>query len=105
MKFLVIRFSSLGDCILLCPLLDYLKRSGAEEVVVLTKRAYAGLFASATGVDRVVALDRGAGVASLWRTASEFRGRGYTIIDAHGSLRSRLLCARAVSYTHLRAHE
>jgi len=95
MKFLVIRFSSLGDCILLCPLLDYLKRSGAEEVVVLTKRAYAGLFASATGVDRVVALDKGAGVASLWRTASEFRGRGYTIIDAHGSLRSRLLCARA----------
>ena len=95
MKFLVIRFSSLGDCILLCPLLDYLKRSGAEEVVVLTKRAYAGLFASATGVDRVVALDKSAGVASLWRTASEFRGRGYTIIDAHGSLRSRLLCARA----------
>ena len=95
MKFLVIRFSSLGDCILLCPLLDYLKRSGAEEVVVLTKRAYAGLFGSATGVDRVVALDKGAGVASLWRTAAQFRGRGYTIVDAHGSLRSRLLCARA----------
>jgi heptosyltransferase-2 len=95
MKFLVIRFSSLGDCVLMCPLLDYLKRSGAEEVVVLTKRAYAPLFASATGVDRVVAMDKGAGIASLWRTASEFRGRGYTVIDAHASLRSRLVCARA----------
>ena len=95
MKFLVIRFSSLGDCVLLCPLLEYLKRTGAEEVVVLTKRAYAPLFASATGVDRVVALDSGGGAAALWRIAGEFRGRGYTILDAHGSLRSRLFCTRA----------
>jgi heptosyltransferase-2 len=95
MKFLVIRFSSLGDCVLLCPLLEYLKRSGAEEVVVLTKRAYAELFASATGVDRVIALDKGAGLSALWRMAGAFRDRGYTIIDAHASLRSRLICARA----------
>jgi heptosyltransferase-2 len=95
MKFLVIRFSSLGDCVLLCPLLEYLKGTGAEEVVVLTKRAYAPLFASATGVDRVVALDSRGGAAALWRTAGEFRGRGYTVLDAHGSLRSRLFCARA----------
>jgi heptosyltransferase-2 len=94
MKFLVIRFSSLGDCVLLCPLLDYLKRAGAEEVVVLTKRAYAPLFASATGVDRVVALDSGAGVRELWRLASPFRHRDYEIIDAHGSWRSQMVCAR-----------
>jgi heptosyltransferase-2 len=95
MKFLVIRFSSLGDCVLLCPLLDCLKRSGAEEVVVLTKRAYAPLFASATGADRVVALDSRGGAAALWRIAGEFRNRGYTIIDAHASWRSRMVCARA----------
>jgi lipopolysaccharide heptosyltransferase II len=95
MKFLVIRFSSLGDCVLLCPLLEYLKRTGAEEVVVLTKRGYAPLFASAAGVDRVVALDSRGGAAALWRIAGEFRNRGYVIMDAHGSLRSRLVCARA----------
>jgi heptosyltransferase-2 len=95
MKYLVIRFSSLGDCVLLCPLLEHLKASGAEEVVVLTKRAYAGLFASATGVDRVVALDRGAGVGALWRLAGEFRNRDYAICDAHSSWRSRIFCARA----------
>ena len=39
MKYLVIRFSSLGDCILLCPLLDYLRQRGAQDVTVLTKRA------------------------------------------------------------------
>jgi heptosyltransferase-2 len=93
MKYLVIRFSSLGDCVLLCPLLEYLKATGAEEVVVLTKRAYAGLFASAAGVDRVVALDKNAGVGTLWRIASEFRD--HTIIDAHASWRSRIVCARA----------
>ncbi len=62
---------------------------------MLTKRAYAGLFASAKGVDRVVALDSRGGAAALWRIAGEFRGRGYTVLDAHGSLRSRLFCARA----------
>jgi heptosyltransferase II len=95
MKFLVIRFSSLGDCVLLCPLLEYLKASGAEEVVVLTKRAHAGLFASAAGVDRVVALDKHASAGALWRLAGEFRNRGYTVIDAHASWRSRMVAWRA----------
>jgi heptosyltransferase II len=95
MKVLVVRFSSLGDCILLCPLLEHLKRAGAEEVVVLTKRAYADIFASATGVDRVVALDPSGGTGALWRIAAEFRNAGYTVIDAHASARSRLVGWRA----------
>lgn len=95
MKFLVIRFSSLGDCILLAPLLGHLKQSGAEEVVVLTKRAYADIFACTDGVDRVVALDRPAGAGTLWRMAGEFRDRDYTVIDAHASWRSRVVGWRA----------
>jgi len=95
MNFLVIRFSSLGDCVLLCPLLDHLKSAGQGQVTVLTKRGYAELFASATGVDRVVALDRRGGTAALWRAAGEFRDRGCTVIDAHASWRSRIACARA----------
>ncbi|HEX6791935.1 MAG TPA: hypothetical protein VF247_11545, partial [Candidatus Krumholzibacteria bacterium] len=91
MKYLVIRFSSLGDCILLCPLLEHLKQRGAVEVVVLTKRAYADVFACATGATRVVALDHGAGPGALWRIADEFRRGDYTILDAHASARSRLV--------------
>ena len=90
MKILVVRFSSLGDCILLCPLLDHLKQSGAEEVVVLTKRAYADLFACATGADRVLALDLPAGTGALWKMAAAFRNRDYHVIDAHASWRSRV---------------
>jgi len=95
MKFLVVRFSSLGDCILLCPLLEHLKSIGAEEVVVLTKRAYADVFACATGADRVVALDSSAGPGALWRLAESFRGGDYSVIDAHASWRSRLVGWRA----------
>ena len=57
MRILVIRFSSLGDCVLLCPFLAWLKASGADEVAVVTKRQYLELFTATTGVDRVVALD------------------------------------------------
>ncbi|HET6348183.1 MAG TPA: hypothetical protein VFH88_03775, partial [Candidatus Krumholzibacteria bacterium] len=81
MKILVIRFSSLGDCILLCPLLEHVKRAGAEDVVVLTKRTYADIFACSTGADRVLALDSGAGPGAVWRLAGEFRGAGYHVLD------------------------
>lgn len=96
MKLLVIRFSSLGDCVLLCPFFAHARRAGAEEIVVLTKRAYADLFASATGVDRVIALDgEYAGTRGLLRAGSEFRDSGHVIIDAHASLRSRVVAWRA----------
>jgi heptosyltransferase-2 len=91
MKTLVIRFSSLGDCVLLCPFLEHLKRHGAEEVAVVTKRAYAELFASVRGVDRVIALDPSAG----WRGARQIidghRSDDYLVIDAHNTLRSRIV--------------
>ena len=76
MKVLVIRFSSLGDCVLLCPLLAHLKRAGADQVVVLTKRAYAGLFAFAQGVDRVIAI-------RMDVKGSEFRWRGRDCRPGH----------------------
>ncbi len=94
MDVFVIRFSSLGDCVLLCPLLERLKHAGAGEVVVLTKRAYADLFAAAHGVDRVVAIDEGTTLRDLVGIAKEWRSRETTVIDAHASWRSRVVAAR-----------
>jgi len=94
MKTLVIRFSSLGDCILLCPLLAHLKRTGCEEVTVVTKRAYAELFACADGADHVVAFDASLGLGGLSRIARDHRDRGYAVIDAHNNWRSRFLAWR-----------
>jgi heptosyltransferase-2 len=94
-KLVFIRFSSLGDCVLLCPLLAHARRSGADEVVVLTKRAYADLFAAAEGVDRVIAIDRGTSVAQLLGIASALRATGHVVVDAHASWRSRVVAWRA----------
>ncbi len=91
MRLFVIRFSSLGDCVLLCPLLAHARRSGTDSVVVMTKRAYAELFAAADGVDRVIAIDSGTSPAALSRIAREFREPEDIVIDAHASLRSRFV--------------
>lgn len=94
MRVAVIRFSSLGDCVLLFPLLAHLKASGVEEVTVVTKTAFAPVFAYAQGVDRVVAYDPSSGPRGLLRVARSI-GRGdLTVIDAHNNWRSRFLCWR-----------
>jgi len=90
----LVRFSALGDCVLLCPLAERLKRGDAGEIVVVTKKSFAELFAAATGVDRVVAYDSKSGLGGLWRVADGLRNRGYRVIDAHATLRSRVLCGR-----------
>ncbi|UCG51664.1 MAG: glycosyltransferase family 9 protein, partial [Candidatus Latescibacterota bacterium] len=91
MRILVIRFSALGDCILLCPFLEHLKTHGAEQISVVTKRGYIELFAAARGVDRVIAMDEKAGFRGLGQIIRTHRAEGATVIDAHSSLRSRLL--------------
>jgi len=96
MNVLVVRFSSLGDCVLLCPLLAHLKRAGAREVAVLTKRSYAGLFACAEGVDRVVTIESRATPFDLVRIARGFcDGPDRVVIDAHANFRSRIVSAAA----------
>jgi len=91
MKVVIIRFSSLGDCILLCPFLRHLKAAGAEQVTVVTKSDYVPLFSAATGVDRVVALAKSAGVRGLRQIARSLKPSGPAVIDAHNNWRSRFL--------------
>lgn len=90
MKIVVIRFSSLGDCTLLCPFLDHLKKHGATEITVLTKRRFAELFSAATGVDRIIALEEGSGWRGL-KQMVDACGDHDCVIDAHNTMRSRLV--------------
>ena len=94
MRILIIRFGSFGDCVLLCPLAAALKSAGAQEVTVVTKRAWVELFSAATGVDRVVALEPSGGLAALEHIARSHRDQGYLVIDAHNNWRSRFLSWR-----------
>jgi heptosyltransferase-2 len=90
-RILVVRFSSLGDVILLAALLERLHREhpGAE-IWLATKQAYAPLFVGDPRVHQVVALDEGPGALNRMRRRLQ-RVDFDRVLDAHGSLRSRLL--------------
>jgi len=92
-KISVIRFGALGDCVLLCPFLEHLKRTAAARITVVTKRSYVELFSAARGVDRIVAIDEKSGLQGLRQAVHAHRGDDVTVIDAHSSLRSRILSA------------
>lgn len=91
MNTVIIRFSSLGDCVLLCPFLSHLKTQGAEKVTVVTKSDYVELFSAVPGVDRIVALGKNAGMRGLLQIAEGQKTSRPAVIDAHNNWRSRLL--------------
>lgn len=95
---LVIRFSSLGDlCILGASLARWSALPGADgrRVTLVTKAAFAPLLRRMRGVDEVLELE-GSAPADLDRlVATVGRRRWDAVIDAHGTLRSALLLARA----------
>ncbi|MEE2749791.1 MAG: glycosyltransferase family 9 protein [Myxococcota bacterium] len=85
MSTLIIRFSSLGDIVLTAAV-----TAAIGDVVYVTHRRYAALAKRLPGVREVIALEVGEGVGSLAaRTPPVDR-----VVDLHGSLRSRALCAR-----------
>ena len=91
-KILVIRFSSLGDLVLLTPLLGTLRSWAPEaEIHLLTKERYAPLFAADDRIDEVKRLHSDT-LQELLRLRSALHSEGYDlIIDAHNVIRSNLL--------------
>ncbi|MHB8080460.1 MAG: glycosyltransferase family 9 protein, partial [Candidatus Krumholzibacteriia bacterium] len=95
---LVIRFGSLGDLCLLAWSLagqDAAARAAGTpppRITLAVKAAFAPLMATVPGVEAVAPL-RGPGWRELWRLAGRLRRERFdTVLDAHGVLRSRLLC-------------
>jgi len=91
-KILVIRLSSLGDLVLMVPMLRAL-RAGfpAAEIHLLCKEKYTGLFEGSDCVDRIIVMKTG-GLGELMRIRSWLSLERYdVIIDAHNVIRSNLL--------------
>jgi len=91
-KILVIRLSSLGDLILMVPMLRAL-RSGlpGAEIHLACKEKYAGLYEDNGFLDRIIVVRRG-GLSELIELRSTLSSERYgTIIDAHNVLRSNIL--------------
>jgi lipopolysaccharide heptosyltransferase II len=91
-RILILRFSSLGDVVLLGALVEELRARGPkDEIWLATKPDYAALFEDDTRLDRVLRLSPESG--GLRQMLRELRSREFDLIlDAHGSLRSRLVC-------------
>lgn len=91
-KICVIRLSSLGDLILLTPMLRALRTSlPSKEIHLVCKDKYAGLFDGGGLVDSVITVKRG-DMREIVELRSALNRAGYdTIIDAHGVIRSNLL--------------
>ena len=89
---LAVRFSSIGDVLLITPLLRAIRRRHPEaRIAVLTKSAYAPLVADNPNVNDVIALAPG---DLLPGVAARIRSAGYThLLDLHDNLRSRVLRA------------
>ncbi|HEY5133641.1 MAG TPA: glycosyltransferase family 9 protein [Candidatus Krumholzibacteriaceae bacterium] len=91
-KILVIRLSSLGDLVLMMPMLRAL-RAGfpAAEIHLLCKEKYTGLFEGSDCVDRIIVVKEG-GLGELMRIRSWLSHERYdVIIDAHNVIRSNIL--------------
>ena len=92
-KFLVIRFSSIGDILLTTPLLRTLRhRFPHSDIGVAVKEQFASLLQYNSHIDRLHCLNKRGSIADLRQLKSEIRDIGYdTIIDIHDNMRSRYL--------------
>lgn len=91
-KILILRFSSLGDLILMSPLIRTLREGLPEsEIHVACKAKYVDIFTENTCINRVYML-HGGGFLELIRMLTRLRGERYDVVmDAHNVLRSRFL--------------
>lgn len=87
---LVVRFSAIGDILLITPLLRAIRaRHPGARIAVLTKEQYAPLLSHNPHVSEVLGVTRGDGIRAI---AERVRGVRYThLLDLHGSLRSHAL--------------
>ena len=87
---LVVRFSAIGDILLITPLLRAIRtRYPGARIAVLTKERYAPLLSHNPHVSEVIGIPPGEGIRAI---AERIRGVRYShLLDLHGSLRSRAL--------------
>ena len=88
-KFLVIRFSSIGDIVLTTPVLRHLKKQvyGGAEIHYLTKKRFANILEANPYVDKVYSIER-----STHEVREAIKNEGYDyLIDLHSNIRSRMI--------------
>ncbi len=90
-KFLILRFSSIGDIVLTTPVIRCLKQQYPDaEVHYVTKKSYQSLLVNNPYIDKVFTLEK-----SLSDLISQLKSERYDyIIDLHNNLRTTILKLR-----------
>jgi heptosyltransferase-2 len=92
-RILIIRFSSLGDLVIMTALVDAMAEAFPHhDLHLATKEQYRGLFEGSTRLSRIHTLPSGSGFGGLLRLRRELAGEDFEIIvDAHNVIRSNFL--------------
>jgi heptosyltransferase-2 len=95
--FLIVRFSSLGDVVLVSPVFSALKKRMPDaHITLLTRNTYAELHRSNPDLDAVWSFEPES--ESLGHLSRKIRDAGFqAVIDLHGSIRSRIVTFRSGS--------
>ena len=91
-KFLIVRFSSLGDIILTSPFVLNLKINFPDSAVFyLTKEKFKPLVATFDGVDEIVTLGENVSTGGYYKLLNDLDRENFdTLVDLHGNFRSWL---------------
>ncbi len=92
-KILILRLSSIGDVVLISPVLRGLRRQFPHAVIdVVVKEEFADLVRYHPSVNAVHVVRAKSGMRGLWQLGQELRRRGYgTVLDLHRNFRTTLL--------------
>lgn len=108
-KILIVRFSSLGDIVLITPVIRSLKMTYPQaQISLVTKKEFADLIQFIPQLDQVIIFDPGDGLKGLWRLIKRVRAEEFDLlVDLHANRRSKLLSLlshahRRVKYNKLR---
>lgn len=83
-RYLVIRFSSIGDIVLTTPVIRCLKHQTQAEIHFVTKQSYAGILENNPYIDKVYTIEH-----EVTEIAQELKEEDYDfVIDLHNNLRS-----------------
>ncbi len=99
-RILVIRFSSLGDIILLTPLFREIKKQFTNaKLDFLTTTTFDSVCENNPHLDSIISFERSNESAEIARITSLLKRNKYDLIlDAHNSLRSRIILIRAFGF-------
>jgi len=93
LKFLVIRFSSIGDIVLTTSLLKSIKTTYKDvEIHYLTLDKFSSMLEMQPNIDRIIALNSGSGATELMQLNQYIKSSDYDkVFDLHCSIRSRIV--------------